>query len=120
MCGFVGGTLRTILDDKRLDRALESLHHRGPDKIHLPNFILTFLSDRMEMAHSIEGRVPFLDHKVAEFCAGVPIAMKIKGMREKHVLREAAKDVILNDVYNREKRPFATPPAKALRIARMN
>ena len=31
MCGFVGGTLRTILDDKRLDRALESLHHRGPD-----------------------------------------------------------------------------------------
>jgi hypothetical protein len=31
MCGFVGGTLRTILDDKRLDGALESLHHRGPD-----------------------------------------------------------------------------------------
>ncbi len=81
-------------------------------KIHLPNFILTFLSDRMEMAHSIEGRVPFLDHKVAEFAAHVPIHMKINGMREKHVLREATRDVLIPAVYNREKHPFSTPPAK--------
>jgi asparagine synthase (glutamine-hydrolysing) len=81
-------------------------------KIHLPNFILTFLSDRMEMAHSIEGRVPFLDTKVAEYCAGIPIHMKIKGMREKHVLREATRDVIIEAVYDREKHPFTTPPAK--------
>jgi asparagine synthase (glutamine-hydrolysing) len=38
--------------------------------------------------------------------------MKIKGMREKHVLREAAKDVIIEPVYNREKHPFSTPPVK--------
>lgn len=82
-------------------------------RIHLPNFILTFLSDRMEMAHSIEGRVPFLDTKVAEFCATTPIHMKIKGMREKHVLREATRDVIIDSVYNREKHPFSTPPAKS-------
>ena len=81
-------------------------------KIQLPNFILTFLSDRMEMAHSIEGRVPFLDHKVAEFAAGIPIHMKINGMREKHVLREATRDVLIPAVYNREKHPFSTPPAK--------
>ncbi|MFT5691005.1 MAG: asparagine synthase (glutamine-hydrolyzing) [Oceanicoccus sp.] len=81
-------------------------------RIQLPNFILTFLSDRMEMAHSIEGRVPFLDTKVAEFCTRIPIHMKINGMREKHVLREAAKDVIIDSVYNREKHPFTTPPAK--------
>ena len=56
-------------------------------RIHLPNFILTFLSDRIEMAHSIEGRVPFLDHLVAEYAAGIPIDMKVNGMREKHVLR---------------------------------
>ncbi len=80
-------------------------------RIQLPNFILTFLSDRMEMAHSIEGRVPFLDHKLAEFAAGIPIHMKINGMREKHVLREATKDVIIGPVYNREKHPFTTPPA---------
>jgi asparagine synthase (glutamine-hydrolysing) len=81
-------------------------------RIHLPNFILTFLSDRMEMAHSIEGRVPFLDPKVAAYAAGIPIDMKIRGMREKHVLREATRDVLIEPVYNREKHPFSTPPAK--------
>jgi asparagine synthase (glutamine-hydrolysing) len=81
-------------------------------RVHLPNFILTFLSDRMEMAHSIEGRVPFLDHEVAEFAAGIPIHMKINGMREKHVLREAARDVLIEPVYDRQKHPFSTPPAK--------
>ena len=56
-------------------------------KTVLPNFILNYLADRMEMAHSIEGRVPFLDHRVAEVAARVPVNMKVKGIREKHVLR---------------------------------
>ncbi len=81
-------------------------------KIQLPNFILTFLSDRMEMAHSIEGRIPFLDHKVAEYAAHIPTHMKINGMREKHVLREATRDVLIEPVYDREKHPFTTPPPK--------
>ena len=81
-------------------------------RIQLPNFVLTFLSDRMEMAHSIEGRVPFLDHEVAEFAAGIPVRMKVNGMREKHVLREATRNVIIEPVYNREKHPFTTPPAQ--------
>jgi asparagine synthase (glutamine-hydrolysing) len=67
----------------------------------------------MEMAHSIEGRVPFLDHHVAHYAARIPIAMKIKGYREKHALREAAKDVLIEEVYNREKHPFTSPPAAA-------
>jgi asparagine synthase (glutamine-hydrolysing) len=78
----------------------------------LPNFILNYLGDRMEMAHSIEGRVPFLDHHVAEVAARVPVNMKVKGIREKHVLREAAKDVLLPEVYNRQKHPFTTPPTR--------
>ena len=65
------------------------------------------------MAHSIEGRVPFLDHLVAEYAAGIPIHMKINGMREKHVLREATRDVLIEAVYNRQKHPFSTPPTKA-------
>lgn len=81
-------------------------------KFQLPNFILTFLGDRMEMAHSVEGRVPFLDHHVAEFAAGLPLRMKIRGTREKHVLREATKDYLIDAVYNREKHPFLAPPAK--------
>ena len=44
--------------------------------------------------------------------AGIPIHMKINGMREKHVLREATRDVLIETVYDREKHPFTTPPAK--------
>ncbi len=79
-------------------------------KTHLANFILTFLGDRMEMAHSVEGRVPMLDHRLAECAARLPIDMKVRGLNEKHVLREAAKDVIIEDVYTREKHPFLAPP----------
>ncbi|WP_101948043.1 asparagine synthase (glutamine-hydrolyzing) [Mycobacterium sp. 3519A] len=78
----------------------------------LPNFILNYLADRMEMAHSIEGRVPFLDHRVAEAAARVPVRMKVKGIREKHVLREATKDVLIPEVYDRQKHPFTTPPTR--------
>ena len=81
-------------------------------KTVLPNFILVYLGDRMEMAHSIEGRVPFLDHRVAEAAARVPVDLKVKGIREKHVLREAAKDVLIPEVYDRQKHPFTTPPTR--------
>jgi asparagine synthase (glutamine-hydrolysing) len=81
-------------------------------KTILPNFILNYLADRMEMAHSIEGRVPFLDHHVAEAAARVPVSMKVKGIREKHVLREATKDVLIPEVYDRQKHPFTTPPTR--------
>jgi asparagine synthase (glutamine-hydrolysing) len=81
-------------------------------KTLLPNFILNYLGDRMEMAHSIEGRVPFLDHHVAEVAARVPVDMKVQGIREKHVLREAAKDVLLPEVYHRQKHPCTTPPSR--------
>ena len=82
-------------------------------KTVLPNFILNYLADRMEMAHSIEGRVPFLDHHVAEAAALVPVNMKVKGIREKHVLREATKDVLIPEVYDRQKHPFTAPPTRA-------
>jgi asparagine synthase (glutamine-hydrolysing) len=81
-------------------------------KTVLPNFILNYLADRMEMAHSIEGRVPFLDHHVAAAAAAVPVKMKVKGIREKHVLREATKDVLIPEVYDRQKHPFTTPPTR--------
>ena len=80
-------------------------------KSTLPAYILTVLGDRMEMAHSIEGRVPFLDHKVAEYLHRVPVALKIHGMTEKYILREATRDSITDSVYRRQKHPFLSPPA---------
>jgi asparagine synthase (glutamine-hydrolysing) len=63
------------------------------------------------MAHSIEGRVPFLDHRLVELIRSQPVHMKIKGMTEKYVLREAVRDVITDTVYRRQKHPFLSPPA---------
>jgi asparagine synthase (glutamine-hydrolysing) len=80
-------------------------------KTALSGYILTMLGDRMEMAHSIEGRVPFLDHKVVELIVSQPANQKIRGMTEKYVLREAVKDVITDTVYRRQKHPFLSPPA---------
>jgi asparagine synthase (glutamine-hydrolysing) len=80
-------------------------------KTLLPNYILTVLGDRMEMAHSVEGRVPFLDHRVVETICSLPISQKIHGMTEKYVLREAVRDVITDTVYRRQKHPFLSPPA---------
>ena len=77
----------------------------------LPNYILAMLGDRMEMAHSIEGRVPFLDHHVVEVIRSQPVSQKIRGMTEKYVLREAVRDVITDTVYRRQKHPFLSPPA---------
>jgi asparagine synthase (glutamine-hydrolysing) len=80
-------------------------------KTGLPIYILTMLGDRMEMAHSIEGRVPFLDHHVVEVIRSQPVSQKIRGMTEKYVLREAVRDVITDTVYKRQKHPFLSPPA---------
>jgi asparagine synthase (glutamine-hydrolysing) len=65
----------------------------------------------MEMSHSVEGRVPFMDHHVAEYLQRVPVSLKIRGTTEKYILREAVKDVITNTVYQRQKHPFLSPPA---------
>ncbi len=82
-------------------------------KTALPNFILSVLGDRMEMAHSIEGRVPFLDHHVVETVRDFPVSAKIRGTVEKYVLREATRPVITETVYRRQKHPFLAPPAAA-------
>jgi asparagine synthase (glutamine-hydrolysing) len=105
-----------------MDRLPLAMRIEGRDRLNqmlylcsktlLPNFILNYLGDRMEMAHSIEGRVPFLDHLVAETSARVPVDMKVKGIREKHVLREAARHVLIPEVYDRQKHPFSSPPTR--------
>jgi asparagine synthase (glutamine-hydrolysing) len=80
-------------------------------KAVLPTYILAVLGDRMEMAHSVEGRVPFLDHHVVELVRTLPVTQKIRAMTEKYVLREAARPVLTAAVYRRQKHPFLTPPA---------
>ncbi len=80
-------------------------------KTLLPSHILRILADGMEMAHSIEGRLSFLDHKVVELVCNMPVALKIRGLTEKYILREAAKPFITETIYKRPKHPFISPPS---------
>jgi len=89
-------------------------------KTCLPTYILTVLGDRMEMGHSIEGRVPFLDHRVVEVLRSQPVNQKIRGLTEKYILRESVRDVITDTVYRRQKHPFLAPPASLNPQGRLN
>jgi asparagine synthase (glutamine-hydrolysing) len=75
---------------------------------YLPEDILTKV-DRMSMAHSIESRVPLLDNRVVDFAATLPADLKIKNGRKKHVLKEAAANLLPAGILNRRKQGFAVP-----------
>jgi asparagine synthase (glutamine-hydrolysing) len=109
----VVGNLLSSLDVERRLKGRNAVHSALYlwAKTILPHYILSNLGDRMEMSHSIEGRVPFMDHRVAEYLQQVPVSLKIRGMTEKYILREAVKDVITKTVYERQKHPFLSPPA---------
>ena len=79
----------------------------------LPGYILSSQGDRMAMAHGIEGRFPFLDHRLVEFAAGLPPEMKLKGLTEKHILREAAKDILPPLIGKRPKQPYRAPDSRS-------
>jgi asparagine synthase (glutamine-hydrolysing) len=66
------------------------------------------------MAHSIEGRTPFLDHRLVEYVNGLPPSMKIRRDKngewvEKYALREAAKPFITEELYKKRKHPYSAP-----------
>jgi asparagine synthase (glutamine-hydrolysing) len=74
----------------------------------LPDQVLTFV-DRLSMAHSVEVRPPFLDHRLVEYAATLPGRMKIRQGRVKHILKEAVKDLFPADIINRPKEGFIMP-----------
>jgi asparagine synthase (glutamine-hydrolysing) len=75
---------------------------------YLPDDILN-KCDRMSMAHSLEVRPPFLDHRVVEFAARLPENLKIRGSRLKFVLRDLMKDRLPRAVIRRPKEGFDIP-----------
>jgi asparagine synthase (glutamine-hydrolysing) len=75
---------------------------------YLPEDVLTKV-DRMSMAHSLESRVPLLDHAVVEFAASLPSHMKIQNGQRKHVFKRAAATLLPAEVLTRRKQGFAVP-----------
>jgi len=79
----------------------------------LTGYLLHSQGDRMLMGNSVEGRFPFLDHRVAEFAARLPDAAKLPGLREKHLLRRSVRTLLPAEVVRREKRPYRAPILRA-------
>ncbi len=80
----------------------------------LPDDILN-KTDRMSMAHSLEVRPPFLDHRIVEFAASLPASLKIRGSRQKVLLKELMRDKLPPSVLQRKKAGFDIPAHDWLR-----
>jgi asparagine synthase (glutamine-hydrolysing) len=65
----------------------------------------------MAMAHGVEGRFPFLDHRLFEFAAALPTSSRLIGLREKEVLRRWAARILPPRIKSRGKQPYRAPDA---------
>src|SRR5436189_1886093 len=79
----------------------------------LSPYLLSSQGDRMSLAHGVEGRFPFLDHRLFEFAARLPTRSKLRGLREKDILRRWARDVVPPAVVERPKQPYRAPDIPA-------
>jgi asparagine synthase (glutamine-hydrolysing) len=79
----------------------------------LSSYLLSSQSDRVAMANSIEGRFPFLDHRVIEFASRLPPSLKIRGLTEKYILKCAMKHLLPAEVSGRMKQPYRAPDSQS-------
>lgn len=79
----------------------------------LPGYILSAQGDRVAMAHGVEGRFPFLDHRLVEFAARIPPKLKLKVLREKHILRRSAEGLLPQTINQRPKQPYRAPDSQS-------
>jgi asparagine synthase (glutamine-hydrolysing) len=75
----------------------------------LSSYLLSAQGDRMSMAHSVEGRYPFLDYRVIEFCNRLPDDLKLRGLSEKWLLRQLGRTLLPDEIWQRRKRPYRAP-----------
>jgi asparagine synthase (glutamine-hydrolysing) len=83
-------------------------------KVFLSNYLLSSQGDRVAMAHSIEVRPPYLDHRIIEMMAKMPVALKIRGMNEKYLLKKCLDGTLPRSVLLRAKHPYRAPVSNAL------
>lgn len=75
----------------------------------MSGYLLSSQGDRVAMANSIEGRFPFLDHRVIEFANRLPPTVKMKGLTEKYILKRAFADELPPSIRTRTKQPYRAP-----------
>ena len=79
----------------------------------LSPYLLSSQGDRMGMAHGVEGRFPYLDHRLFEFAASLPHGTKLSGLKEKAILRRWAGSIVPPEVQQRTKQPYRAPDASS-------
>tara|TARA_R110000751_G_scaffold210384_1_gene314130 strand:+ start:43165 stop:45144 length:1980 start_codon:yes stop_codon:yes gene_type:complete len=77
--------------------------------IFMSGYLLSSQGDRMGMANSIEGRYPFLDHRVVEFCMSLHPDLKLNGLNEKYLLKKLMKGRLPDEILNRPKQAYRAP-----------
>jgi len=119
--------LRTCDNLSELRQELPRSYSRWPDFCQaqhlettylLPGYILSSQGDRMAMAHSVEGRYPFLDHRIGEFAAKLHPSLKMRVLNEKFLLKEAARGKVPRSIIRRSKQPYRAPDGKSFFVGR--
>ncbi len=77
-------------------------------KTYLPEDVLA-CTDRISMRHSLEVRVPFIDHRLLEFCATIPHQMKVRLRQKKYLLRQAVRPLLPAGIFSHRKQGFVGP-----------
>ena len=75
----------------------------------MSTYLLSSQGDRVAMAHSVEGRFPFLDYRVAEFAGRLPARLRLRGLRDKYLLRKLGASLLPAEIWNRPKKPYRAP-----------
>ena len=78
-----------------------------------PGYILSSQGDRVSMAHAVEIRSPFFDHRLVEFAGQIPPRLRMNALDEKHLLKRAAAGLIPDTVRARHKQPYRAPDAQS-------
>jgi len=81
-------------------------------KTLLAGYLLSSQGDRVAMANSIEGRFPYLDHRVVDYAARLPSRLKLRVLDEKHILRRALRGLLPDSILGRGKQPYRAPDSR--------
>jgi asparagine synthase (glutamine-hydrolysing) len=137
MSGRLGGGLRESLyrgplHGKRGAAALETINELAPGVVDSPLSVTLHIDaqlaladlmlhyfDRASMAHSLEVRVPFLDHRVVEYCAGIPADLKVRRLQTKYVLKRGARGIVPSRIIHKRKLGFFVGPSRGWLQARL-
>ncbi len=104
--------------DQTLPSALKQWHYFNraqyiESKSLMSGYLLCSQGDRMLMMNSVEGRFPFLDHRVIEFANSLDPRLKMKVLNEKYLLKQAMKKYVPDSIINRYKQPYRAPDIPA-------